>query len=110
MGGPREFYFMLAMRLGKTVRQLLRETDAVELAEWKIWNHYHPIDDAREDARSAMICRTMANINRGRGQPPYRLDQFMPKYGERSKKDQTPLKQFIVMCAMKGIPVKRAKK
>ena len=99
---------MLALRLGKTVRGLLRETDAEELAEWKIWARYHPIDDEREDARSAMICRTMANIHRGKGQPPYRLDQFMPKYGRQKDKGPSLRQQFVMMCAAKGIQMKKA--
>lgn len=36
--GSRIYYFRLAERLGKTVKQLLNEIDAHELAEWMAYD------------------------------------------------------------------------
>lgn len=98
---------MLALRLGKTVRELLATVDAVELQEWRIFDRYHPMDDARDDARTALVCRTMANAWRGKGQRAFTVKDFMPDYHKRQKSKQPSLRQqFVHMCAAKGIKVK----
>lgn len=36
-----------------------------------------PFGEEREDLRAALICQTMANINRGKNTTPFKLDDFM---------------------------------
>lgn len=96
---------MLAMKLHKTVRELLATTDAQELAEWKIINRYHPIDDGREDARFALVCSTLANCHRGKGQQAFTVKDFMPDYSGKKQK----LSNFQKFLLIPGLKVVRKK-
>ena len=69
-----------------TVKGLLQTVDAKELAEWRAFYNIEPFGEEREDLRAAMVCTVLANINRGKGRPPYRLDDFMLKF---DKPEQT---------------------
>lgn len=97
---------MLAFRLGKTVRELLATMDAVEFREWRIFDKYHPIDDSREDARSALVCRTIANAWRGKGQPAFTVRDFMPDYGRKNKKLGN-LQKFLMIPGLKIVRKKK---
>lgn len=74
------------------------------------FNSIDPITQDRGDAQAALISQTMANAWRGKGQAAFRLDQFIPKYGEHRKKEKPGLRHmFKMMCAAKGIPQKKMK-
>lgn len=44
----------------------------------------------------AMVAATIANVNRGKNQPPYKVEDFMPKF---EKQNQSPeqMKQIAAM-------------
>lgn len=99
---------MLAPLLGRNVRELLETTDARELAEWRIIARHHPFGSSQDDARTALICSTLANCHRGRGQRPYTTKDFMPDYVPRKEEGGGLRKNFLNFCAAKGIKVKKA--
>lgn len=40
-----------------------------------------PVGEERLDHLFAMLQATLANVNRGKAQRPYKADEFMPKWG-----------------------------
>ena len=74
--------------MGCTVRELLARMGADELAEWAAYYRLEPFGEWRGDVRSAQICATIANANRGRG-AAYRLEQFMIEFGEGERERPT---------------------
>lgn len=87
------------------MRELLATIGSDELGEWIAYNNLDPITQDRGDAQAALICQTLANVNRGKGQPAFRVEQFMPKYGRKHEKPSLR-SQFQLLCAAKGIPQK----
>ena len=71
--------FRLALRLGKTVQQLLQELSVEEFIEWQAFFSLEPWGFEIENWRAAMIGSTVANANRPPKQPAYKLAQFLPK-------------------------------
>ena len=73
----RRFYFKLALALGKTVKQLLREVDSEELSEWAAYDRRWPLPDSWQ--QTARLCRTIvcASGNYRRGEIPEEVD-FIP--------------------------------
>jgi hypothetical protein len=66
----RRFYFKLALALGKTVKQLLAETDSQEIAEWYAYDQRWPLPDPW--GQTARLCRIVmaASGNYKRGSLP----------------------------------------
>lgn len=50
----------------------------------------------RADYRSALICSVIANVNRGKGQKPFKVQDFMPQESG-PKKNQTPEEQLTIV-------------
>lgn len=97
----------MAVRQCKSVRELLSTTDARELQEWKIYNKYHPLGDDREDARFALVCRTIANSQRVAGGRAFTIHDFMPDYGrDNVNKPLSQRQLFMLVCPAKGIEIK----
>ncbi len=49
-----------------------------ELSEWEAFSRLEPFGEDRADFRAAMICCTMANAWRGKGDPAFKPQDFMP--------------------------------
>lgn len=75
------FWHQLAGYLGQTVEQAQNGMDAEEFARWQAYDRLDPIGQWRADLRAARIASTIANIWRGPRTRPYRLEDFMPKFG-----------------------------
>jgi len=61
----------------------------------------HVQQQEREDARAAIICTLLANINRGK-RKPFKMEEFMlvkPKYRGHTKPAQSP-KSMLAMVEM----------
>jgi len=79
------FWFRLAAHLGMTVREAQARITSPEFSEWIAYNRLDPIGSERDDVRTAMLATLIANAwCRGKGQPPFHVDDFMPKW------DNTP--------------------
>lgn len=79
--------------------QLLCEIDSRELAEWMAYDRLEPFGEQRGDVRTAIVAQTVANTHRGPKQKPYKLDAFLPKYGDRATPDKTP-DQLLAIAEM----------
>jgi Protein of unknown function (DUF4035) len=95
---------MLALRLGRTVGELLDTMDSVELSEWMAYDHLSPIGDERQDLMSGIIASTIANANRSSSRAPFRPADMVPKWGKWGVKFQEPsspqdLKQSLLAWA-----------
>lgn len=58
------FMFQLAMRLGRTVGELVSTLSAEEFEYWKAFSTLEPIGLLREDALFANVCKTVVDAQR----------------------------------------------
>ena len=56
------FMFQLAMRLGRTVGELVSSLSTEEFEYWKAFSALEPIGVLREDALFANVCKTLADL------------------------------------------------
>lgn len=77
------FSFRLALKLGKTVRQLLTEIDSHELSEWMAFDQLSPIDsDLRNEIAVGKVTSILYNVNRDENTSEAKdLAAFVPTWG-----------------------------
>lgn len=63
---------------GMTVREMERRMGAREYADWLAYYAAEPFGEDRADLRAGIIASTIANVNRGKGDKPYKPRDFMP--------------------------------
>jgi hypothetical protein len=78
-----------------TVAELLGRISSRELTEWMAYSRLEPFGEERQDVRSAIIACTIANCNRGKNQPPYKLADFMPKFKRLIPMDDDEIKDEL---------------
>lgn len=89
--------------MGKTLAELRATITDAELALWAAFNQIEPFDGAREDHRAYSITALLANIHRGKGQPPYKLADFLPRW-ESSHKPPAPEQHWMQSkCILRSI-------
>ena len=54
---------------------------AREFIHWQAYYRRDPFGGERSDMQSATVAATIANVNRGKGQRAFKVDEFMPKFG-----------------------------
>lgn len=91
------FYFMLALRLGMTVEELLCRVSSAELTEWLAFNKREPIGDWRHDVVAAQVCAVTVNRDRKRHQQ-VKVDKFIPQWG--GPRQQSVEEQMMVITAI----------
>ena len=83
--------FQLALRLGRTVNELMSSMSAEEFEYWKAFSVFEPIGVLREDALFANVCKTLADLqvkneltlrdftvfNRNKAEPEPDIEQVM---------------------------------
>jgi hypothetical protein len=85
--------------LGKTLKQLYRETDSSELTEWQAYHNLEPWGEQKADVRAGIIASTIANVNKGKNTKAFSYENFILKskleleYEAKRKKKQ-PIKQM----------------
>ena len=72
------FYIELALRLGRTKREMLATVSSYDLAEMIAYNRIQPIGELRADLRAGIVASTLANIHRGKNREAYTPQDFMP--------------------------------
>ena len=70
--------FALALRLGRTVAELLYTLSSEELSEWIAFHRLSPIDDQRGDLQAGLIASVIANAHRSPQSRPFTPSDFMP--------------------------------
>ena len=59
---------------------------AKQFLEWEAYATLEPFNEERQDYRIASICTVLANVNRGKHQRAYEVEQFVLKFGEQPQK------------------------
>jgi len=62
------------------VGELLRRLDSRELSEWMAYDQIEPLGEWRADLRAGIVAATLANVNRGKAQKPFKPEDFMPDF------------------------------
>ena len=71
---------------------MLRSITATQFLEWTHYDLIDPFGEWRSDYRSAEIVTMLANVNRDakKRKEPYRVTDFITKFGERSAESLKP--------------------
>jgi len=94
--------YRLAVKLGKAnVDELKRSLTAKQIMNWMAYAELEPFDERRQDVRIASIVQMIANVNRGKDQKPFTLNDVLLKFGIDqeelvTQKKQTPAQQFEI--------------
>lgn len=97
----------LALRLGRTVRELLATTSSEELTDWRAFDSVEPIGDGRLDLGFGVVAATVANyagMARKSGSDPASPKDFMPLL---PKKTQSQSQQELRTMLMAMVPKKK---
>lgn len=84
MNPARRFLFRLALESGHWVYNpdaLARRMPYRILREWQEYAILEPFGEERADLRAAIVATVIANVFRGKKQRPFKLSDFMPKFG-----------------------------
>lgn len=76
--------------MGKSLKECQRDVDSREFAYWKAWYRIEPFGEERADYRSAIIACTIANAHRQKGRSAFKIDDFMPKFGDAATRQEDP--------------------
>jgi hypothetical protein len=71
------------LRLGCTVAELLSRISSKELTEWIAFSAVEPFGGDADYLGSAIVAQTVANVNRSKGQRPYKVKEFLPKFDDK---------------------------
>lgn len=83
--------FRLALRLGRTVKELLDSIDSYELTEWMAFERLEPFSDLQADFRAGAICASIVNLHVPEGRPARLASDFMPTLAELKKQASPPV-------------------
>lgn len=73
-----------------------------EFAEWGEFAKLEPFGEVRADVRSAMICKVIADVNRGKGVKPYKVSDFMPRFEPESQSEEEMLQMVQTLNVALG--------
>lgn len=75
------------------------------MTEWLAYEKVAgPLGAARTDLLMAKLMCTIANVNRGKGQKPYQVDQFMPRWDPEAPPERRPeMSGEEMLQAVKGL-------
>ena len=82
--------------MGCTVSELLTRVSSHELTEWMAFSTLEPFGVDAENLGHAITASTIANVNRGKNQQPYKVTDFMPKF----EKQEQSTDQMIQLAEM----------
>ncbi len=87
--------------MGKPVARLLSEISSRELTEWIEYAKLEPFGEERADLRSAIVAATVANVNRGKKQKPFKPSDFMVDFAsDRTARKQTTEEMIAIAEAV----------
>jgi hypothetical protein len=85
-----------------TVRGLLAQIGADELAEWQAFSAMEPFGFWSDHYHAALIASTIANANRGKSQKAFQPADFMPFLERRQMPDADRMRQLKQMIQGAG--------
>ena len=59
---------------------MLAEITSRQFAEWMAYAKLEPFGEERADLRAGIVASTIANVNRGKNQKPYKPTDFMASF------------------------------
>lgn len=65
--------------------ELLTRVSSRELTEWLLYYRVEPFGTRASYLGTAIVAKTVADVNRPKGKPPYKVDQFMPEFEEHEQ-------------------------
>ena len=68
-----------------TVGEIKERMSSEELTEWMQYYEICPFGEERHDINAALIAQTIANVNRSKDQPAYKLEDFMITFDKEVK-------------------------
>lgn len=69
----------LALRLGYAEpSKMLEEMSSSAFSDWLDFYKISPFDDSRFDVGPAVVASTIANVNRKKHTPPFKISDFLP--------------------------------
>lgn len=94
------------MALGRTLGEIAA-MPAAELDTWRAFYHLDPWGEQRADLRNALVATILANANRRKGAPAFKLRDFM-LYAEEEHR-QTPEEiKAAFMAAFRAVGRRKA--
>lgn len=81
----------LALRLGKTLAELMETMSASELRQWLAYNAKSPIGDARADFHAASIVSAVYGAQGAK----VSLDKALLQWGESEPEEKSALEKFF---------------
>jgi len=66
-----------------------------EIRDWMAIYKIEPFGEYRADLRSAIVACVIANANRGKNAPPFKVDDFMPKFGPPRQMSNDEIKNVL---------------
>lgn len=80
------------------VDAMLRRITAKQFRAWAHYDQLEPFGEIRADYRTASIVQMIANVNRGKKQKPYTLQEMLLKFEEAEpKRKQSPQEQLSIL-------------
>ena len=79
------------------------------LAEWMEYSTINPFSETRGDLRMAIVACLIANIHRRKGARAFDVDDFMPKFRTRPRRQTAQQMEAVMMAfaAAQNASVKR---
>lgn len=93
------FKFRLALALGRTIQEIDEGMSSSEFNQWLAYYHLEPFGAERDNFHSATIATVLANIHRGKSQPPFSTEDFMLRDSETRAKSETK-KTLLLLDAL----------
>ena len=78
-----------------SVERLLESFSSQEVAEWMAFSRIEPFGEERADLRSAVVACVIANANRGKNQRPFKIDDFVLKFGQKKAMSDNEIKRAL---------------
>ena len=77
-----------------TVAELQNRMSSREITEWMAFGQLEPFGADAGFLGHAITSKTIADVNRGKGQKAYKVSDFMPKLGKKKKQTVEEMIQF----------------
>lgn len=91
------FVFRLALRLGRTVEELLDALSAAELMEWMAFDRLQPIGDERADVNQAIQTSVLVRMKAKKGARINAVD-FLPGWSRQGADGAVDLEEEMKMA------------
>lgn len=79
-----------------TVAEMLERISSRELTGWIAFSQLEPFGSEAGNFGHAITASTVANVNRGKGQKPYKVEDFMPIF----EKEPQSVDQMVQIAAI----------